>query len=295
MLVSETFGPFRLRRRIAFGAAAVVFVADPADDHEPGDRAPTAVAIKRLATAATVHPDLTAQLRAEGDLLVRGLAPHPHVVRGHSTGDVAGRPYIEMELVPGADLRLLVELGGERPMPPGAAVRSVLDVCGATSHVHRAGVVHGDINPSNILVRHDGVSKLCDFGVAVTPARRPGGPVRGTAGYMSPEQVRGQEIDRRTDVFALAVVLWELLAGRRLFHRGASWLTLAAVVEAEVPPLPAAVGTPPLDALLARALAKDTSVRFPDSETLAGELERLAGDRGWDLHREAVATLVAPR
>jgi serine/threonine-protein kinase len=155
----------------------------------------------------------------------------------------------------------------------------VLELCAALEHLHRAGWVHGDVNPSNILVE-PGVSSsdagasgfgpvhalLCDFGVARPPGEP--GPVRGTHAYMAPEQVRGEPWSAATDVFALGVVLWELAAGTRLFLRGASYLSMAAVIEDLAPPLPDAA----LDPIVQRALAKDAAARFPTPGELAAAL-----------------------
>ncbi len=121
--------------------------------------------------------------------------------------------------------------------------------------------------------------------------------VRGTYAYMSPEQARGQAIDRRTDVFALGVVLWELLAGRRLFRRAANYLTLAAVVEDDAPSL-ADVGvdlgtvTAELDAILQRALDKDRSARWPDMGSFQAALAPIAERAGWDVRPWALKSMV---
>lgn len=121
--------------------------------------------------------------------------------------------------------------------------------------------------------------------------------VRGTYAYMSPEQARGQAIDRRTDVFALGVVLWELLAGQRLFRRAANYLTLAAVVEDDAPSL-ADIGvdlgavTAELDAILQRALDKDRSARWPDMGSLQAALAPIAERAGWDVRPWALKSMV---
>jgi len=141
----------------------------------------------------------------------------------------------------------------------------VRDACAGVAHLHAHGYVHGDVCPGNLLVHDDHVT-LIDLGVA----RRIGesGTVRGTHAYMAPEQVRGEAWTPATDVFALGVVLWELVSGARLFHRGPPWLTMAAVVEAGVPRLP----DPGLDAIAQAALAKDPARRTPSPEALADAL-----------------------
>jgi len=151
-------------------------------------------------------------------------------------------------------------------------VQLVALACEGVAHLHEAGYVHGDVCPGNLMVetaRGTDRVVLIDLGVA-----RPigdGGAVRGTHAYMAPEQVRGEAWTRATDVFALGVVLWELIAGARLFHRGPPWLTMAAVVEAEVPPLRDAG----LDAIARRALAKDAGERMQTARELADALRGL--------------------
>src|SRR5204862_3030783 len=126
--------------------------------------------------------------------------------------------------------------------------------------------VHGDINPGNLVVAIDDHVTLVDLGVAREIGG--GGAVRGTPAYMAPEQVRGERWTPATDVFALGVVLWELVAGARLFHRGPPWLSMAAVVEQAAPPLPDAA----LDAIVQAALHKDPAQRLRSPDELAERL-----------------------
>jgi len=141
--------------------------------------------------------------------------------------------------------------------------------CDAAAHLHMHGFVHGDINPGNLVISTDDHVTLVDLGVA-----RPiggTGAVRGTHAYMAPEQVRGERWTGATDVFALGVVLWELVTGARLFHRGPPWLSMAAVVEAPTP----ALDDPALDAVVQAALAKDPAARLPSAAELAARLRAL--------------------
>jgi serine/threonine protein kinase len=139
----------------------------------------------------------------------------------------------------------------------------------AAAHLHGHGFVHGDINPGNLVVATDDRVTLIDLGIAREIGG--GGAVRGTHAYMAPEQVRGAAWMPATDVFALGVVLWELVAGVRLFHRGPPWLSMAAVVEAPVPPL----DDPALDAIAQAALARDPAHRIASAAELATRLRAL--------------------
>ena len=126
--------------------------------------------------------------------------------------------------------------------------------------------MHGDVNPSNAIIDANGRATLCDFGIA--RALGSGGPVRGTHAYMAPEQVRGEAWTAATDVFALGIILWEMLAGERLFHRSESFLSMAAVVEDAVPPLADAT----LNAIVQLALAKDPAARISSAADLRDRL-----------------------
>jgi serine/threonine protein kinase len=203
--------------------------------------------------------------------VTRELPPHPHVVQSDDHGDVDGRPYLAMRLAPGQELRRIV--GASAGLPRARVIALVEQLCAAAEHVHAHGWVHGDINPANIIVDDRDQLVLVDLGV-VRPTGD-GGNVRGTHAYMAPEQVRGEAWTPATDVFAIGVVLWELLAGARLFHRGPTWLSAAAVVEASAPPLPDAA----LDAIARAALAKSPAARIASAAELAARLAGVAPAR----------------
>ncbi len=216
---------------------------------------------------------------------------HPNVARAIDHGRSGETCWIAMELIEGLTL---AELVAARPAlareAPAAGFRILLDACAAVAHVHDRGVMHRDVNPRNLIVGRDGVTRLIDFGVAeVAPLDGVGQPNRGTWAYMSPEQVRGERMDRRTDVFSLGVVAWELFAGRRLFYRGADYLTMAAVVDGAVPPL----DDPALRAVVTRALAPVPDDRWPDVAALAEALRDVAEAAGALAEAARVAALVA--
>jgi eukaryotic-like serine/threonine-protein kinase len=308
----QLFGPYWLLRRIGLGEMAEVFVAtrtsgedDPAVSDAPVLDGPLSlVAVKRISREMSRYEEILELFAKEGELAAR--FDHPKVARVFDVGEVGRRPYIAMEYVPGGDLAHLLDRIAPDTLPPGLAVRIVLDVCEGLEYVHDVTadsglplhVVHGDLTPSNILVSTSGVAKLIDFSVASSGIRDPGDTtVRGTYAYMSPEQVRGQPLDRRTDVFAVGVLLWELLSGKRLFRRAANYLTLAAVVEDPVPLLAepgmdAGQGMAEIDALLSRALAKDRDQRYGRIGEFAAELGPLAERLGWDLRPWTLKTKV---
>jgi serine/threonine-protein kinase len=247
--MSDSFGSWTLDSLVAAGGLGEVWRAH---------RGETIAALKRLHTHLARNDEALRQFAVE-QLLATTLPRHPNVVHGLEAGEVNGRPYVALELLSGQELRRLGQI------PKSRAVAIVSSACDAADHLHEEGWVHGDICPANLLVEGD-QAVLIDLGVA--RAIGEGGAVRGTHAYMAPEQVRGEAWTRATDVFALGVVLWEQIAGKRLFHRGPPWLSMAAVVEAPVPALPDAS----LDAIVQRALAKDPADRIPTAEALADHL-----------------------
>lgn len=228
-------------------------------------RAGTTAAVKRLHTHLVRNAE-ACELFAREQALACDLPRHPGVVHGLAAGSVDGRPYLAMALCPGDDLRKL-----RPPVPRERALALAQAACDAVAHVHAAGWIHGDVVPGNLIV--DGERcVLVDLGVARRPGE--GGVVRGTHAYMAPEQVRGGAWTAATDVFALGVVTWELLAGARLFHRGPSWLSMAAVVDDPAPPL----ADPDLDAAVQAALVKDPARRIASARELADRLAAAANN-----------------
>lgn len=287
----EAFGRWRLASVIAVGGLGEIWRAergdDPRDGVAKGGRAAGGgvdepIALKRLHSHLVRNADARA-LFAHEQQLACALPRHPNVVHGVEAGDVDGRPYVALVLARGEDLRRQLAPPptpdtGERPgraaspiaLPRRRALQLIAAACDGAAHLHAHGVVHGDINPSNLVVASNDHVTLVDLGVA----RRIGeaGAVRGTHAYMAPEQVRGEAWTEASDVFALGVVLWELVAGARLFHRGPPWLSMTAVVEDAAPPL----AEPALDDLAQAALAKEPAKRIARAKDLAAQLRALA-------------------
>ena len=262
--MSEPFGAWQLEALIAVGGLGEVW---------RGVRAGEVAAIKRLHTHLARNAEARAQFALE-QRLARELPRHPNVIHGSDAGDVDGRPYVALDLVPGADLRRIVAPPATRTdaapagvvLPRERALAIVRGACAGVGHLHAHGYVHGDVCPGNLIVHGADHVTLIDLGVARHAGEA--GAVRGTHAYMAPEQVRGEAWTPATDVFALGVVLWELVAGARLFHRGPPWLTMAAVVEQPVPKL----ADPTLDAVAQAALAKDPAQRTPSTAALLDAL-----------------------
>ena len=266
--MSEEFGRWQLESLIAVGGLGEVWRAT---------RDGTTAAVKRLHTHL-VRNDEARALFAQEQQLALALPRHPNVVHAIDVGHVDGRPYVALELAGGEDLRRIVAPAASpaNVKPPPAvlprvrATAIVIAACEAAAHLHQLGWIHGDICPSNLIVDDNDRVVLIDLGVARKAGQA--GTVRGTHAYMAPEQVRGEAWTPATDVFALGVVLWELIADKRLFHRGPTWLSMAAVVEEPVPPL----ADPPIDAVAQAALAKDPTQRIASASELANRLRALS-------------------
>lgn len=244
------------------------------------------VAIKRMHEHYARDPDFTSMFLDEVMLCTR--IRHPNVV---STIDVAqedGELELVLELVEGESLsRLTKSLAARKErVPQGIASRIVVDLLHGLHAAHEAtnaageplSLVHRDVSPHNVMVGIDGVSKVLDFGVAKASGRMQQtqkGQLKGKLSYMSPEQARGRAVDRRSDVFAAGVVLWELLTGRRLFDgdNEAAILT-ALLVDTPSPPSKLDPGLAALDALVMRALAVDPAERYPTAQAMAEAVER---------------------
>ena len=191
---------------------------------------------------------------------------HPHICTLYDVGP----DYLVMEYIEGTPLK--------GPMPLEEAARVALEIAGALQAAHSAGIVHRDLKPANILLTRSGV-KLLDFGLAqiqqitagdATVIQTQAGEILGTAGYMAPEQIHGQPVDARTDIFSFGVVLYEMLSGRRAFARETAISTMAAILHTEPGPLEA---PPELARVVTRCLRKSASDRFQSMAEVITALE----------------------
>ncbi len=242
------------------------------------------VAVKVLRSEYTGDPTFLARFRAEARHTA-GLA-HPNIAMLHDYGETGvGVPggervaWLVMELVQGESLAAVLARGRLDPLRTAHLVRQAAAGLGAA---HAAGVVHRDVKPGNLLVAADGTVKVTDFGIAwsASSAALTGtGQVIGTAHYLSPEQAAGRPAGPASDVYALGLVGYECLAGRRAFDGDNSLQVVVMQMQADPPPLPTDVPAP-LRALVERALAKDPAQRFPDGTALAAALDGVLATLG---------------
>jgi YVTN family beta-propeller protein len=205
---------------------------------------------------------------------------HPNIIPIYSAGEADGALYIAMRYVEGTDLRELIDTEG--PLAPENAVGIVSQVASALDAAHRRGLVHRDVKPGNVLLDSNGNAYLCDFGLIkrseVDSGLTKTGQFMGSIEYCAPEQVRGEEVDGRADVYSLGCVLYESLAGRPPFRRDTEVATLYAHLEEDAPPLPGSVDNArDLDRVLQRAMAKRPSDRFATAGELAQAARRASG------------------
>ncbi|HXI04334.1 MAG TPA: protein kinase [Candidatus Saccharimonadales bacterium] len=274
---------YRLEEIIGEGGMGVVWRArDTTLDRE--------VAIKILPEALASEADRLARFEREAKALAA--LNHPNIASVYGLHEAGGVRFLAMELAPGEELLRLIKRG---PVPLDDALRIARAIASALEAAHEAGIVHRDLKPANVMVSPEGSVKVLDFGLAknldqeagavsgsmsptlTTPATR-SGVIMGTAAYMSPEQARGRAVDKRADIWAFGVVLWEMLAGDRAFKGETVSDTLASVLK-ETPDLDALPALTPaaVRRLVARCLEKDPKQRLRDIGeariALSGDLE----------------------
>lgn len=263
----NTLGKYQIVREIARSNDIVWEAVDP----ELGRR----VAIKEL----DLPDGITETQRQERihrflrEAKAAGRLSHPNIVTIHEVNEQNGRYYIVMEYLEGENLRERLQKQGAIPLKE--AVDIALQVLSALEHAHRMGVVHRDIKPENIHLLPDGLVKLTDFGIArliFEPNITIDGQIFGTPSYMSPEQIEGGEIDQRTDIFSMGVVLYEMLTGRKPFT-GESIVTITYNIMNKEPTPPPGVPYG-IERVLMRAMAKRPIDRYASAREMVEELKR---------------------
>jgi pimeloyl-ACP methyl ester carboxylesterase/tRNA A-37 threonylcarbamoyl transferase component Bud32 len=272
----QQLGRYRIESRIGAGGMGEVYRAH--DDTLSRD-----VAIKILRTA-TSDSDLGARFEREARALAA--LSHPNIVAIYELGTERGLVYAVTELLVGRSLREVLDQG---PLSQERGLAYAAQILSALREAHARGIVHRDLKPENLFLTARGDLKVLDFGIAVvrppheraassleTPLTAPGTMV-GTSGYMSPEQIRGEDVDPRSDIFSLGIVLYEMFVGRHPFRRENAAETLSAILRDPPPPAPWLPDG--LERAIGRCLAKDPEGRWPSAEELEAVLRR-ASSRG---------------
>jgi len=290
----KTLGRYQLGRVLGKGAMGSVCEALDPKLHRK-------VAIKTILMGQLdeeTAKDFSVRFEREARAVAR--LNHPNIVQVYDFGEEGDTAYLVMELIDGKELKSALTTG--RPFDRKECVRIMCELLDALDFAHEAKVIHRDIKPANVMFDSQGRTKLTDFGVArVTDAdrtsaeRTQAGTVVGTPAYMSPEQLQGLPIDRRTDVFSAGVILYQFLTGQKPFTGEGAWTVQKKIVQDE-PPAPSSINvalSPEFDRVVAKALAKDPNQRFATARQFAEALRRAA--EGKPAVPEAEPTLVVPR
>ncbi|MFO0568700.1 MAG: serine/threonine-protein kinase [Polyangiaceae bacterium] len=278
----QLFGSFELIHRISVGGMAEVFLARD-------QRTRAVVALKRILPNVSEDEEFIQLFYDEARIVTE--LDHPNIARIVGAGQVDATHYIAFEYVNGQPLRTLLDraAASRSALPTELAIHIITEVCSGLAYAHDRqdaqrrplNIVHRDVSPQNILVSYDGRVKLIDFGIAKAAGkitRTQAGMIKGKVGYMSPEQIAGTDVDRRADIFALGICLWEALTGKRLYD-GPNELAVMNKIRSEsvVPPstenprLPRA-----LDPIVLKALAKDPKQRYATASELEEDLRSVA-------------------
>ncbi len=254
------------------------------------------MAIKRILPNLTEDAEFISMFINEAKLAA--LLTHQNIVQIFDLGHVENSFFIAMEYVMGKDLRTILQRAKvlNTPMSVGHALLIISKVCAGLDYAHRKkdltgkelDIVHRDVSPQNILVSYEGEIKLVDFGIAKAASQSSEtrtGILKGKLSYMAPEQARGQAVDRRTDIFAIGIVLYEILTGHKLFKGDNDFDTLEKVREAKVDPPPTSLNKqvePELEAIILKALAKEPDNRYPSASEMQAALEDHMSRKGYD-------------
>jgi eukaryotic-like serine/threonine-protein kinase len=262
-------GRYRIQRKLGAGGMADVYLAE---DQELGRR----VAIKILDGRHANDAQFIERFRREAKNAAA--LNHPNIVSIYDRGNAEDTYYIAMEFLDGRTLKELIV--GHGAAPVRVAIEYARQILSALRFAHRHGIVHRDIKPHNVLVDGDGRVKVTDFGIARAGASQmtETGSIVGTAQYLSPEQAKGGEVDQRSDLYSLGVVLYELLTGKTPFE-GDTPVEIAMKHLSNTPKPPSELRKdipPELDMVVLRALAKDPDARYQSADEMEGDLDRVA-------------------
>ncbi|MDP2272130.1 MAG: protein kinase [Archangium sp.] len=278
----ETYGRYQLLKKLATGGMAQIYLA-----RQLGPEGfEKLLVVKRILPHLAENEEFITMFLDEARIAAR--LNHPNVVQIFDLGAQDDSFFIAMEFIHGEDVRRVWKHADKvgKPIPVALICRIIIESCAGLDYAHKKldgsgralNIVHRDISPQNILVSFEGGVKIVDFGIAKAADQATvtkSGVLKGKYSYMSPEQAAGQPIDCRTDIFALGVVLYELLTGTRLFKRATDIQTLNAVTECKLAPPSQVNDRVPadLDAIVMKALAKDRTVRFSEARQLGAALE----------------------
>jgi serine/threonine protein kinase len=285
--MAEPFGKYELLVKLAAGGMAEIYLA----------RQKGLMGFERFVVIKKILPELSREerfiLMFFDEARIAARLNHPNVIQVHDLGEQDGEFYIAMEYLEGQSLSTVIREAYKRnhPLPLQEALSIGIQTCEGLHYAHEMNdsegrplnLVHRDLSPQNIFVTYSGIVKVVDFGLARVEEKllqtRPG-TIKGKYAYMSPEQVTGDELDRRSDIFSLGVVMWETLASRRLFKHSSDLATAQAISSQQVPP-PGSVrsGIPSeLNDVILKALDKNPDKRYQTAQEFQSALLRVASE-----------------
>jgi serine/threonine protein kinase len=276
-----TLGRYRIERVLGKGAMGVVY-----EGFDP--RLNRRVAIKTiLKSHLDDHTARDYSVRFEREAQAVARLNHPNIVQVHDFGEEGEVAYLVMEFIKGRELKSFFDANERFDLKE--AVRIMGELCEALEFAHKAGIVHRDVKPGNVMLDSEMRAKLTDFGVArvqdsgASRATQTGAMV-GTPAYMSPEQITGRPVDARSDVFSAGIILYQFLTGEMPFAGAGAW-TIAKKIMQDEPALPSTIDTaisPMFDAVVAKALAKQPEQRYQSARALGTALKRALEGKGED-------------
>jgi TolB-like protein/predicted Ser/Thr protein kinase len=278
-MIAHTISHYRIIKKLGAGGMGEVYLAE---DTLLGRQ----VAIKFLPAEAVA--DEQARKRLFREARAAALLDHPNICAVHEVGEEGGRSFIVMQYIEGETLAARIK---RQPLEVKEALAIAAQVADALTEAHARGVIHRDLKPQNVMLSARGQVKVLDFGLAKMMRERAvaeseaetaswkteTGAILGTPAYMSPEQVRGEEVDSRSDIFSFGTVLYEILSGRRPFEAKSTAEVISAILTREPPQLQSAAGAVParVEHLVRKCLEKDAARRYRTIGELATELEQV--------------------
>ena len=279
----QRFGDYTLIKKLATGGMAEIWLA-----RQSGIAGfARFLVIKKILSHLAEQSTFVRMFQDEAR--TSALLSHPNIVHIHDLGQAEGTYFIAMEYIAGENLAAISWRGMKRgrPLPPSYAARVVADTCKALHHAHTLKgndsrpleIVHRDVSPQNILLTYEGDIKVVDFGIAKARTQREDtrtGMLKGKFSYMSPEQCLGHDIDRRSDIFSLGILLYELSTGKRLYKHASELVILEMITKRQVAP-PSEVAphiSPELEHVIMRALEKDVDRRYQSAQDMQIALEK---------------------